>query len=310
MILEQLTRVVFDEGSHLYILDGSALLPGVTEIMKKHGLSAQYGDVSEAVLAHAAELGTQAHKAIEDYCNGVSVPETPLIKSFRKLGLNIVHTELLVSDCRTVASSIDLLQEKEDGVFDIIDMKRTSTVHKDALAWQLGIYKYLFLMMYPEAKVDKCYCLPIKKGNKDDILADTCKALVEITPVSAEEVEKLLSCEEMGLDYMASAMPDAGDLIPADQALILSEALATLPAKKAELERLEAVADAIKSELLAKMVEKGVSEVSIAHGNIKVKESYTRTSIDSKALKKDHPDIFERYAKATIIAPSLTIKLN
>ena len=125
--LNKVTRVEFYPFTHQYILDGEKALIGVTCLMRNQGLSPDYSFIDQDVLDHAADLGTQAHEAIEAYCNGETTPDIPLIKSFKKLGLDIIATEYLVTDYEVVASSIDLVAKVDDNTVDLIDMKRTDT---------------------------------------------------------------------------------------------------------------------------------------------------------------------------------------
>lgn len=300
-------RVKFYEYGHKYLLDGKRILIGVTSLMRKHGLAPDYSGIDPDVLAHAAELGTQAHRRIEAYIGGVAVPETKLIKSFRKLGLNICRTEYLVTDEDTVASSIDLLNDCGDGVYDIIDMKRTSTVHKSALAWQLGIYKYLFLLNNPWAKVKGCYCLPIKKGNKDDIEADTCGALVPIEPVSEAEVKALLAAEKAGTEYTTQTGEVAISEDDLEMVVSCSRRLEELSATVKMLE--DSLKDA-KERIYQMMLDKGADELDCGEVVFKLKRPYTARKFDSKAFKEAHGDLYDEFLRDSEIKGNITIKLK
>ena len=85
MELTRSNRVYFDATSHSYLLDGETLLMGVTELMKKHGLGADYSGIPEATLRKAAEEGTAIHQEIEAYDNGESVFASELIDEYRNL---------------------------------------------------------------------------------------------------------------------------------------------------------------------------------------------------------------------------------
>ena len=78
-------RVFFDPVSHTYLLDGEKLLCGVTEIMKKNNLGANYSDIPEWRLREAAEQGTAIHEEIEQYDDGEAVFASELIDEYRKL---------------------------------------------------------------------------------------------------------------------------------------------------------------------------------------------------------------------------------
>ena len=104
-------KVFFSEEAHIYLNENGDELIGVTSLMRKHGLGADYSGIPEATLRRAAEEGTALHKEIEDYETGQAVLISPLIQEYQKLGLKCVAVEYLVSDDTTVASSIDGVYE-------------------------------------------------------------------------------------------------------------------------------------------------------------------------------------------------------
>lgn len=301
-------RVKFYEYGHTYLLDGEKVLIGVTSLMKNQGLSPDYSAIPEEVLRHAADLGTMAHQRIEDYCDGKPVPDCKLIKSFKKLGLDICRTEYLVTDEECVASKIDLLNQVEDDVYDIIDMKRTSSVHRSALAWQLGIYKYLFLLNNPTKKVRNCYCLPIKKGNKDDIEADLCGALVEIEPVSEREVKALLEAERNGTIYSPTES-EALEIQDDDLQMVVS-CSRRLEEVNATVKMLEDSLKTLKDKIYEMMLSRNIDEIDCGEVVFRLKRPYTSERFDSKSFKQDHEDLYGQYSKPTETKGSITIKLK
>jgi len=305
--LNQVDRVVFTEDPHEYILDGSKKLIGLTQLMSKHGLSANYGNISQEVLDHAAELGTQAHNAIEAYCDGLPVTETPLIKSFKKLGLNVIATEYLITDYETVATKIDLVVQVDENTVDIVDMKRTSSVHKDALAWQLSGCRYLFNLINPKIKVRNLYCLPIKKGNTDDIAKDKCGALVEIDPVSEWDVRALIDCERLGVKFEKKVEDDPTTALAETFVAGHYPALISSLRKMKELER--AIEEA-KAGLMDFMTEHNIEKLDLEDVTVTVKKPYFSSRFDTKAFRKDYPELGEKYTQQTEVAGSITIKLK
>lgn len=305
--LKESDRVEFFPFGHRYLLDGKVFLIGVTSLMKKHGLSPDYTGIDQEVLSHAADLGTQAHEMIEAYVEGRTVSEIPLITSFRKLGLNICRTEFLVTDEETVASSIDLLNSVGGNQFEIIDMKRTSSVHKDALRWQLGIYKYLFLLANPWAEVVGCYCLPIKKGNKDNILADTCGQLVEIKPASEAEVKALLQAEREGAIYSPVTQEVAIDEMSMS---LLTSQLRKIAETEAVLKQLNAALDQTKEAIHQEMLDRGIDKYETADVVISVRRATVQERFDSKAFKEADPETYAKFTKQSPVKGSITIKLK
>lgn len=306
-------RVQFFDLTHTYLLDGERYLIGVTELQKKHNLSPNYTMVDQEVLDHAADLGTQAHKAIEAYCDGLPIPETPLIKSFKKLGLDIIATEYLVSDFETVASSIDLVAKVDENTVDLIDMKRTSSVHKDALASQLGFYKVFFEAINPDIKVRKCYCLPIKKGNKDDILKDTCGKLVEIEPMSKDTVDAILLCEKMGTIWTPDDNPaehEVANVVEGFLSVGLGESVALLANLQAQVKEVEDSIALAKESIYNEMLSKGIDNIEVDGLSITLKRPYQTSKFDSKAFKSDHPDLADKYIKESEVKGNITFKIK
>jgi len=314
MTLQKVDRVVFYAFTHDYLLDGEKTLIGITGLMKKHGLSPNYSRVDEATLQHAADLGTEAHEAIEAYCDGLPVPETPLIKSFKKLGLNIIATEYLVTDFEIVASSIDLVAKVDENTVDLIDMKRTSTVHKDALSAQLGFYKVFFEAINPDIKVRNCYCLPIKKGNKDDILKDTCSKLVQIEPLDEDTINAVLQAEREGRIYHKEGEDENAlyvkNTIEGFLSVGFADSLRLIADLQAQVKEVEESIAGAKEQIYNEMLAKGVDKIEVDGVSITLKKPYETTRVDSKALQTDFPEVYERVTKTSTAKGNITIKIK
>lgn len=313
MKLKNNTKVKYYDFGHKYFLNGKKELCGVTSLMAKHGLSANYADIPEAVLKHAAEMGSLAHKTIEDYCDGLPTVDCGLLKSFRKLGLNIISTEYLISDNKVTASSIDLVHQETENSVWLIDMKRTSTTHTYALSWQLGIYKYLFELANPEINVEACYCLRIEKGDKDSVENDECKPLIPIEPQPANKVIDLLECEKRGEIYNdPDAQEEVGelDLVVSEKDIVtLSTAMNSIKAYETMLKAENDKIAEIKDRIYNYMLEHGTSELVSGNVQIKLKKPYETTRVDSTNLKKFYPEIYEDCSKKTEVKGNITINI-
>lgn len=314
MELRNNDQVFFDPVSHTYLTDDGAMLIGVTELMKKHGLGADYSGIPEAVLNKAAEEGTALHKEIEDYDNGLSVLRTPLIEEYARLcsvtGLIFVRNEYLVSDDEMVASSIDGVyglknRNRKKNEVVLVDYKATLKLHKRALEWQLGIYKVFFERQNPGLTVVACYCLHLDKKTK------SIKGLVPIEPVSEAEVEALLQAEREGRIYIDQHDEPTAELVLTD------EELASYVAQASEVARLKEQAKAIEDGL--KALDKRVLDYMLEHdlvtlpgggGEFRLKRAYERTTIDTERFKKMQPGLFEQYSKTTTVAASISFKPN
>ena len=122
--------------------------------------------------------------------------------------------------------------------------------------------------------------------DKKDTCNDVCQ---DIAKVCEEQVE------ETDLQVIESTVPD------------VLKAITDITVQKKKLEEQEKV---MKQKLLQAMEEHGVKSFE----NAKVKFMYvaptTRTSIDSKKLKADHPDIAEAYSKTSNVSASVRITMK
>ena len=307
-------KVKFYDFGHKYFLNGKKELIGVTSLMKKHGLSANYADIPEEKLNHAAKMGSLAHKTIEDYCEGLPSVDCRLLKSFKALGLNIISTEYIVSDNKITASAIDLVHKETDNSVWLIDMKRTSTTHTYSLSWQLGIYKYLFELSNPKIKVNGCFCLLIKKGGKDSVENDECEPLITIEPQPSEKVKELLRCEQNGERYIDPDAPKSKavelDLvIPQEDITALSASVARIKAYEQMLQSENEQIANMKDKIYSWMLEHDTTELVSGNMQIKLKKPYETTRVNSSKLKKDYPDIFELCSSKSEVKGNITINI-
>lgn len=300
------TAVKFHKNIHCYLMkdaDGkNVLLKGVTTLMKERGLSPDYSDVDPETLRKAAERGTAVHKLLEAYDNGESVGETAELKAYRKLGLNVIASEYLISDNICVASSIDKVIYVDEHTVDLGDVKTTYTLHTDSVAWQLSIYKLLFEAANPGIKVRDLYGIHVRNGKA---------VLVKVEPVPEEDVAELLRCEREGEAYAGNAEPPKADtsavLSPDETALIVSSAL-RIEELKNTAKALEEACAAAKEKVLAYMTANHINEMEAGGCTIKLKAAYTTERIDSKRLKEEQPEIYKNYVKQSETKASLIIK--
>lgn len=122
--------------------------------------------------------------------------------------------------------------------------------------------------------------------DKKDTCNDVCQ---DIAKVCEEQVE------ETDLQVIESTVPD------------VLKAITDITVQKKKLEEQEKL---MKEKLLQAMEEHGVKSFE----NAKVKFMYvaptTRTTIDSKKLKADHPDIAKAYSKISNISASVRITVK
>ena len=65
----------------------------------------------------------------------------------------------------------------------------------------------------------------------------------------------------------------------------------------------------LKEGLMEAMNEVGIKRFIVNGLSATIKDGTTRTTIDSKKLKEELPDIFEEYSKTSEVKPSITISV-
>lgn len=288
-----MSEIRFIEETHEYWL-GDKKLISTTTLMQKHGLAPSYDGVDENVLRAAAERGTLIHKEIEDYCVKDEVGFTNELSLFIDYvadnKIEIVSNELLVHN-ELVAGTIDLVL----GNNTIADIKTTSTLHTDAVSWQLSIYAYLYNLTHE-------YQLVNGKVFHFTPLGELVVKDIPLKPTWM--VEKLLKCEENGilftydLDYNSQKL----ERIYTVENYIKEIKLAQ---KKAELE-----AERLKTELLIAMQNQDVKKFETDTIIITRVDEYTKNTFDTKQFKLEHPDLYKGYLKESTVDATVKITLR
>ena len=139
--------------THTYLYDG-IVLPSITQLLKvKFG--GKYDGIPKATLDRAAELGTAVHKAIEDYERQGIETDLPELRNWKFLkkahGFDCLDNEVpvvLFHDGEAVACGrLDLVLVEKSSI-GLGDIKRTSTLDKNYLAYQLNCYRKAYTQCY------------------------------------------------------------------------------------------------------------------------------------------------------------------
>ena len=185
----------FNEDIHTYSFNG-VVLPSVTQIISEI-MPNKYKGINKRVLEEKAKFGTTGHKIIE----GLDVSDLESAKNHvrtienksleiclreylrlvRKHNIKPEAHEMRVHYGYIYAGTLDMIAEVNNNL-SLIDVKFTSTLDKEYLAWQLGMYS---LAVKRLVKFDKYYCLWLPKGDLGQ--------LVEIKPKTGDEILKKLS---------------------------------------------------------------------------------------------------------------------
>ena len=139
--------------THSYLVDG-VLIPSITQILKiKFGN--KYAGVDKEVLNRAAEKGTEVHEAIEKLCKTGEVEELKEVKNFmflqKQYKFEVLENEvpiILFKDDKPIAAGRLDLVLKMDNAIGGGDIKRTSSLDKEYLAYQLNLYRIGYRQCY------------------------------------------------------------------------------------------------------------------------------------------------------------------
>ena len=140
------------DDTHTYIVDG-VIVPSITQMLKvKFG--GKYNGVSKATLENAANKGTEVHEAIERYCRNGEESDLKEVRNFKFLqkryGFSLSKNEvpvILFKDNEPIAAGrLDLVLYKD--VYGLGDIKRTATLDKNYLAYQLNLYRIAYMQCY------------------------------------------------------------------------------------------------------------------------------------------------------------------
>lgn len=168
------------------------VLPSVTQIISEI-MPDKYAKVNKRVLNEKAKFGTKGHKIIEclDFSDlekakkfvfrsieskSLEICIREYLRLVRKYNINPYIHEMKVHYGRIYAGTLDMIADVNKEL-SLIDIKFTSALDKEYLAWQLGMYS---LALKDYLQFDKYYCLWLPKNELGE--------LVEIKPKTTDEI--------------------------------------------------------------------------------------------------------------------------
>ena len=297
MIKTNVYNVSFDAEKHIYTLPSGEVLSGITCVLNKYISPDKYDNVPAEVLERAKERGSAIHADIACWIDGFGGADTPEVKVFAEwAGSAELYSECLVSDGICYASAIDVVRHLGNKQVHLYDIKTTSVVDEEYCRWQLSIYAYF--MCLAGFNVLGASVLHIKDGAIKEL---------PVVLVGSEHVKIMLQAYAGGEDW---SNPFVGDDLPEEVANNICMLDQTINGLKELLKYTEGQMEEFKVRLLEKMKEHDLTAIKTERVSISIKKAYQRTSIDSKRLKEQYPDIAKECEKVTEVAESLTIKIN
>ena len=290
-------EIKFDENLHKYTVDGKEVL-SVTQLLQKHKITPSYDAVDKELLRVASERGTLIHEEVEKWIkegdNGFTEESEKICDYLFERAdekSKIISEQMVANDI--VAGRFDVLYTHAKKLV-LTDIKTGNTKHLFGWSWQLSLYKYLYEKMYGK-EIDSLQILWAKNGGMTVIHCDY---------VGDEKIENLLNAEREG-----RLISDVDLGVSEEELEDLTELMEKITVKEKELKLLKDMVDSVKTVLYGTMEKEGIKTVD--RGNLKI--TYVapscRTSVDSKKLEKEEPEIYKKYVKTTTVAGSIKITL-
>lgn len=285
--------VLFLVEEHTYLnTQTGKMLQGITSTLLHRVNPDKYAGIPKYILDNAARRGTQVHEEIELMETIGVEPLSQEARNYAKLKaankLIFLQSEYTVSDLEHYATNIDAIYEVEENVVDVADYKTTQKFDKEMVSWQLSVCAYLLEKNNPHVKVRRLLGIWLR----GDIAQ-----LIEVERHSDEEVEALMRAdlEDTAFDY-SPAFPD---YITENE-----ERLCWLSKKIGELTE---EYNALKAEVLEKMMEHNDKSFDTGNLLITVVAPSTRETFDSKRFKAEHEDLYGDYIKKSTTKESLKL---
>ena len=289
-------EIKFDENLHKYTVDGKEVI-SVTQLLQKHKITPSYDAVDKELLRVASERGTLIHEEVEKWiesgeCGFTEEAEKICDYLFERADekSKIISEQMVAND--VVAGRFDVIYTHAKKLV-LTDIKTGNTKHLFGWSWQLSLYKYLYEKMYGK-EIDS---LEILWANGD-------LTVIPCDYVGDEKIENLLKAEREG-----RLISDVDLGVSEEELEDLTELMEDIKSKEEELKLLKEKVDKVKGILYDTMGKEGVKTVD--RGNLKITyvAPSSRTSVDSKKLEKEEPEIYKKYVKTTTVAGSIKITL-
>ena len=290
-------EIKFDENLHKYTVDGKEVI-SVTQLLQKHRITPSYDAVDKELLRVASERGTLIHEEVEKWIkegdNGFTEESEKICDYLFERAdekSKIISEQMVANDI--VAGRFDVLYTHAKKLV-LTDIKTGNTKHLFGWSWQLSLYKYLYEKMYGK-EIDSLQILWAKNGGMTVIHCDY---------VGDEKIENLLNAEREG-----RLISDVDLGVSEEELQDIEELMEDIKSKEEELKILNDKVDSVKKILYDTMGKEGVKTVDRGKLKITYVAPSSRTSVDSKKLEKEEPEIYKKYVKTTTVEGNIKITL-
>ena len=290
-------EIKFDEILHKYTVDGKEVI-SVTQLLQKHKITPSYDAVDKELLRMASERGTLIHEEVENWIKDREIGFTQeayyicdYLRDKIYYGSEIISEQMVAND--VVAGRFDVLYTHAKKLV-LADIKTGNSKHLFGWSWQLSLYKYLYEKMYGQ----KIESLIVMWAKNDGMTVIPCEY------VGDDKIENLLNAEREG-----RLISDVDLGVSEEELEDLTELMQEIENKEYELNLMKEKVDKVKKNLYGTMEKEGIKTVDRGKLKITYVAPSTRTSVDSKKLQKEEPEIYKKYVETTTVAGSIKITL-
>lgn len=304
VLIAKETNIVLTE-DHKYFY-GEKELSGITEMLKQFISPNKLDGIDPAVLENARKRGAGIHEALDGLIKNKCSAEMNvehvneafyIYEKFAEQKLTPVASEYIVSDFENFASPIDVIALNGFGEICILDLKCTNKLDFDFVRWQTNIYRLFFEKM-TGIEVAELFVIHYHLGSA---------RIVPLQKIEDEHVEYMLRCWCELEQFVNPIAESINEDVMLNKTLQVCKAIEALDNEKKQL---DAEFEKLKTGLLELMKANGVKKFENDFIRLTYKEPTIRTSLDSKKLKEEMPDVFEMYKKDSEVKESILIKIK
>lgn len=290
--------VKFDATNHTYWL-GDKQLKGITSGSLVERVNPEkYAGVSEEKLKERSAYGQAIHSLIGLYEDAGIISDDDDVRHYIELkeanNLTHVATEYLVSDEERYASSIDHVFLDRDGGIVLVDIKRTYKLDVESVRYQLSIYRRFFEMQNPDLKVKSLAAIWL---HGDEY------AYVPVEPVPDSYIDYLIECDIKDEEFSIAAHFSNLPAIVAEKEQAIADIIRNIEYEKKQLEY-------FRQGLYDVMEQNDIKSFRGMHITLTRVLPTERETFDTRAFKKDYPQIYQEYVKKSPVKGTLKITLK
>ena len=199
--------------------------------------------------------------------------------------------------------SIDVV--KDDTYYEVKTTSKSKQYVLDTYLEQLFLQYYMFTT---KLEPDKEFVLHIIYMDAMKDFMPSQEEDIVINKHFFEELPVTLSCVDMGLFLVNDTIREMRDGLHIREAELPPIDAGEWENTIKQYNIWKAEYDRMKPQLTQYVLDNNIKSLGLGNYNVTYKSGSTRTTLDTKSLQADHPDIYNQYTKQAEVSPSVVIK--